>query len=179
MPNIEIIIASLILAAGIAIWIACKIHYRKHVVADGHVGLLYRKGILVDALPAGPHTLWSRSCSLTSVDIRKSFFHRAGLQAFTADKVCVKIDVVLATQIVDAVKMARTVNHHADYLCVALETAVRDAAAGITADQLSGCHASISARIGEALAPLADAIGVHIHDAQVRDIARDSPVECQ
>jgi len=170
MNNIETIII-LIFGATIAGVLWSYKHYRhEYVIPEGYVALFYRNGVLEKTLPTGRHVRWGRHCSIAHIDIRKTLFQVAGQEVLTADNVSVKVSAVLTTQVVDAMKTAREASNYTGHLYSAVQTALRDAVAAVTVDELLGRRTVTSTKLLETLAPSAAAIGVRVQSIEVRDV---------
>lgn len=140
------------------------------IVNDGYAGLLYHEGKLVETLAAGRTVRWGRNYRIALVDTRKTLLQVAGQEVLTADNVGVKLSVVLTVQIVDGVKSAQVVDSHVTHIYSATQTAVRTVVAGYTMDALLTQRVAIGAQLRELVASQAEAIGVQVHAAEVRDV---------
>ena len=164
----------LLIFLAIVVALAAKIvrvRYRhEFIVSDGHAGLLYHEGKLTETLAAGRHVRWGKHYRLTLVEVRKTLVHVAGQEVLTADNVGVKLSVVLTMQIVDAAKSALTADNYATHIYSAAQTATRAIVAGVTMEALLTQRVAIGAQLSELIAAQAEAVGVKIHAAEVRDV---------
>jgi len=170
MTDYETILIFAIAAIAFTCIVLSKLYRHEYVVPEGYVALFYSNGALAEAIPVGRHVRWGRHCSIAHVDIRKTLFQVAGQEVLTADNVSVKVSAALTTQVVDAVKTAREASNYTAHIYSAVQTALRDAVAAVSMDELLGQRATISTQLLEALAPAAEATGVIIHGIEVRDI---------
>jgi regulator of protease activity HflC (stomatin/prohibitin superfamily) len=94
----------------------------------------------------------------------------AGQEVLSADNVGVKLSVVLTMQIVDAAKSVMSADNHTAHIYSGTQTAIRAIVAGVTMDALLTQRVAIGAQIRALVTPQADAVGVEIHGAEVRDV---------
>lgn len=165
-----ILIAAIVVAATLTAKVLVARYRHEFVVSEGFVGLLYHNGKLVGSLVTGRHIRWGRLYHIASIDTRKVLLQVAGQEVLSADNVSVKLSVVLTTQIVDAVKATTVADNHVLHLYSATQTAIRAAVATVNLDALLNQRVAISTQLREALAPLADAIGVQVDGVEVRDV---------
>jgi regulator of protease activity HflC (stomatin/prohibitin superfamily) len=170
MTNEYILIFFLALAGAIATKIVRATYRHEFIVSEGFAGLLYHEGKLSETLVAGRHARWGKNYRLAQVDIRKTLMPVVGQEVLTADNVGVKLSVVVTMQIVDAAKTALVADNHATHIYTAAQTAMRAIVASITMEALLSERVAIAAQLLELIAPAAEAVGVTIHSAEVRDV---------
>ena len=165
---------TLILMIAIVGTIVVKIirtRYRdEFIVTDGFAGLLYHGGKLSETLAAGRHVRWGRHYRLVQSDVRKTLLTVAGQEVLSADNVGVKLSIVLTMQIGDAAKSVLTADNHTAHIYSATQTAIRAIVAGVTMNALLTQRVAIGAQIRVLIAAQAEAVGVEIHAAEVRDV---------
>jgi regulator of protease activity HflC (stomatin/prohibitin superfamily) len=157
--------------AGLGVATILRGRYRREfIINEGFTGLLYHEGKLTDSLSAGRHVRWGTNFRLTLLDTRKTLLHVPGQEVLTADNIGVKLSVVLTTQIVDAQKSVTAADNQTAHLYSVAQTAVRSIVAGLTLEALLTQRVAIGTQVSELLAPQADAVGVRVHSAEVRDV---------
>lgn len=166
MTNLILILAFAALCVGAGAVFRLR---REFLVTEGFAGLLYHHGKLVQALSAGRHVRFGRNFRLVQLDTRKAVLNVAGQEVLTSDNVGVKISLVLITQITDAGK-TQSADNYIMHLYSAAQAAMRTVVAAISIDVLLAQRVSISAQLRELLAPPAEALGLLIHSAEVRDV---------
>ena len=171
MTSPEIVLILLTVGAAlVGIHAVRKRYWHEFIVQEGMVGLLYHEGRLIESLPAGRHVRWGRNYRVGVIDTRKTLLQVAGQEVLTSDNVTVKASVVLVMQVVDAILAVRAADNHVAHLYSAAQTAIRTAVAGVTMDDLLGQRLGIGSKLRELLIPQAEAVGVQIHAAEVRDV---------
>jgi len=170
MTTQDILIVALLGAGLLVTNIACTRYHHEFIVTEGYAGLLFHEGQLVSTLPAGRHIRWGRNYRLVAVDIRKTLLQVAGQEVLSADNVGVKLSVVLTTQIVDAAKSVQAADNYAAHIYNATQAAVRTVVAGVPMEALLTQRVAIGAQLRELIAPQAEAVGVQVHAADVRDV---------
>jgi regulator of protease activity HflC (stomatin/prohibitin superfamily) len=167
----QYLFALVLVISGVIVGNTVVIRYRHpFIVTDGFVGLLYHEGKLTETLPPGRHICWGSNYRIALVDTRKTLLQVAGQEVLSADNVGVKLSVVLTLQIEDPVKSVQAVDSHVTHVYSATQTAVRTAVAGFTIDELLTQRVSIGAQLRDLIAQQAEAIGVQVHAAEVRDV---------
>jgi regulator of protease activity HflC (stomatin/prohibitin superfamily) len=167
----EQILISILAVAGVVVAIFVSARFRhEFIVTDGYAGLLYHDGKLIETLAAGRHVVWGKNYRLALIDTRKTLLQVAGQEVLSADNVGVKLSVVLTTQIADAAKSVQAADNHSAHIYSATQTAVRSVVAGVTLEALLTQRVAISAKLGELIAPHAEAVGVKVHAVEVRDV---------
>jgi len=165
-----LIILPLLLVTAVVAGAAHTAFRHAFLVQDGFAGLLYHKGKLVTVYPPGRHIRWGSHFRFVQTDTRQSLVQVVGQEVLTSDNIGVKLSVVLTTQIVDAAKALQTADNHLTHLYSSAQTAVRTAVAGVTLETLLGQRASFGPQLVELITPRAEALGVKIHAAEVRDV---------
>ena len=156
--------------ALIALKIVRARYRHEFIVTEGFAGLIYHEGKLSETLAAGRHVRWGKHYRLALVDIRKALLQVAGQEVLSADNVGVKLSIVLTTQIVDAAKTVQASDNHIAHIYSATQTSVRGVVAGVTMEALLTERVAIGAALRDLIAPQAEAVGVQLHAAEVRDV---------
>ncbi|HKP03351.1 MAG TPA: slipin family protein [Chthoniobacterales bacterium] len=170
MTNEYLFIIFLAIAGALAVKIVRARYRHEFIASDGFAGLLYHEGKLSGTLAAGRRVRWGKHYRVTLVEVRKTLLNVAGQEVLTADNVGVKLSVVLTMQIVDAAKSALTADNYATHIYSAAQTAIRAIIAGVTMEALLTQRVGIGAQLSERIAPQAEAVGVKIDAAEVRDV---------
>jgi regulator of protease activity HflC (stomatin/prohibitin superfamily) len=168
--NIEALTFFGIAALIIGSWILWASYRHKFFVQEGSIGILYHEGKLKSALPAGRHVRWGRYFHLQPIEARRTQIQVLGQDVLTSDNVSVKLSLVLTTQIVDAIKAVQTADNYYTHVYTAAQTALRTVVARVTMEALLTQRAAIGGQLLELIAPKADAVGVKVHEAEVRDV---------
>jgi regulator of protease activity HflC (stomatin/prohibitin superfamily) len=167
--HIFILLCVLVGAAVVANIVFARYRH-EFLVNDGFSGLLYHEGKLLETLTAGRYLRWGHNYRLVIVDTRNTLLQVAGQEVLSADNVGVKVSLVLTMQVVDAVKSVQAADVYASHIYSAAQTAVRSVVASVTMDALLTQRIAIGAQLRDLIAAQAEAVGVQIHTADVRDV---------
>jgi regulator of protease activity HflC (stomatin/prohibitin superfamily) len=159
---------------GIAVFVIASAIVAKFrhifIVTEGFAGLVYCNGKIVEVLQPGRHVRWGRNVVMALHDLRKTTIQVAGQEVLTADNVSVKISLMIAYQIVDAVKAAReTQSWYAD-LYNAAQIALRSVISGIAAEALLNQRNAIDAQLLPIVQASSAKIGVSVLAVEVKDV---------
>jgi len=143
---------------------------RRHVVQDGHVGLLYRSGRLVATLRPGPHWKLGWRSRVVPIDTRSQAMDLSGQEVLTADSVTVKVTLTAEYRVIDAVRAVQSAALWQQNLYTALQLALRTAIAAREFDKVLTERQAIGAEIRELVAADTAAMGIELQRAAVRDV---------
>ena len=141
-------------------------------VAAHERGLCFVDGALARSLEPGAHALFcdARQVSVLRVDLREREVSIVGQEVMTADKVTVRINLVVKLEVVDAEKSVLAVASLDSAVYTEAQMVARRWAAGATVDQLlerrHDARAAMRAELGERAAPW----GVTIREMDLKDI---------
>lgn len=142
------------------------------MVPDGHVGLLYVDGELVETLTAGLHAYWnlSHAINVELVDLRVKALEVQGQEILTRDKVALRINVTATYRYVDAAKALRAFKDPLDQLYKEIQFGLRAAVGTRKLDDLLEDKAAIDSDIADHLGKRFAEIGLGIVSVGVKDI---------
>lgn len=142
------------------------------VVNDHEEVLLYRDGVLIDRLGQGMHVFWKGNGRITwrSLDTREQTADVAGQEIITADKVTLRVNLVVTYRIADAVLAVKASADHAQALYREAQLVLRAAIGTRTLDALLADKESVGAQIQEALTTRAAELGISVKSVGLRDI---------
>ena len=134
--------------------------------------LLYREGDLVEQLGPGIYVFWKQAGKITwkSVDRREQVADVAGQEIMTADKVTLRINLLVTYQVVDAVKALSVVSDYQQTLYRESQLVLRAAVGTRALDRLLTDKETVGAEVRNALAARTNEIGVAVRGIGVRDI---------
>jgi regulator of protease activity HflC (stomatin/prohibitin superfamily) len=150
---------------------ACK--WLDGVFVDAHEDvLLYRDGVLVETLRQGLHVFWKGTGKVTwkTVDRREQVADVAGQEIMTADKVTLRVNLLVTYQVSDALKAVSSVNDYAQALYREAQLALRAAVGTKTLDALLSDKESVGGEVRQSLTARAAEIGVRVLSVGLRDI---------
>src|SRR5688572_1156175 len=149
------------------------VRWLEGVFVDSHQEvLLYRDGVLVDRLTGGLHVFWKGAGKLAwkTVDTRECALDVAGQEIMTADKVTLRVNLLVTYRVADAVRAVTATADYAQALYREAQLVLRAAVGAKTLDALLSDKESVGAEVREALSARADAIGVRVSAVGLRDV---------
>lgn len=146
--------------------------YTEVVVPEGAVGLRYVDGVLDAVLPVGRHAAWTalREVTLMVIDLRERILGISNQEVMTRDKVSLRLNASITLRVADVARLARTAKDADAALYLSAQLALRDAVATHTLDELLSQRSLLTDAILPTLVPRAEALGLAIVDAGVRDL---------
>lgn len=134
--------------------------------------LVYEDGRLSQVLEAGRYLLskLNRSLVRVRVDLREREKTIVGQEVMTADKVSLRLTVILKHQIVDAVRSVEQVESVGDALYSETQMAARRMVAGMTLDRLLEDRRSVADGMTAEVAARAETWGVRVVAVDVKDV---------
>lgn len=159
------------LAAILALPEATK--YLDGVQATDHeVVLLFRDGVLTSELREGLHVYWRGAGNIKwkSLDLREQVADVAGQEIITADKVSLRVNLVVTWVIEDAVRATRTSIEPTQALYREAQLALRAAVGARTLDALLADKEAVGAELRNALSGRAKELGIGVRGVGLRDI---------
>ena len=138
----------------------------------GQEVLLYRDGVLAQRLGEGLHVYWKGTGKVAwkVVDLREQVADVAGQEIMTADKVTLRVNLLVNWQVTDPVLGATVVADAAQALYREAQLAVRAAVGTRTLDALLADKESVGGEVRNALASRTAAFGVAVRGVGLRDI---------
>lgn len=134
--------------------------------------LLFRDGDLVEQLDAGLHVFWKGAGAIAwkAIDLREQVADVAGQEIMTADKVTLRVNLVVTYQVADAIKAVTVVSDHAQSLYRQAQLVLRAAVGTRPLDTLLADKDAVGAEVRETLATRAAEFGVAVRAVGLRDI---------
>ncbi len=142
------------------------------MVNDTAEVLLYRDGVLIDRLTQGLHVFWKGNGRITwkEIDKREQTADVAGQEIITADKVTLRVNLVVTYQVTDALRAVQTSTDFAQALYREAQLALRAAVGTRQIDALLADKASVGAEVRAALTERAIELGITVRSVGLRDI---------
>ncbi len=134
--------------------------------------ILYRNAIKIAQVRQGRYVMWrtGRPLVVRDVDLREQVADVSGQEIMTRDKVTLRVNLVVTSRVVDALKAVSIVKDWAQTLYRDAQLALREAVGVRTLDQLLSDKDSVGAEIRSALSKRAASFGVEIRGVGLRDI---------
>jgi regulator of protease activity HflC (stomatin/prohibitin superfamily) len=147
------------------------------VIKDTHRGLKYVDGVLVDVLGAGRHELPGRRLfgrtplvEVVLVDMRNRELTIKGQEILTADKVAIRVSILVQFAVVDPKAAVHTVEKYEDRLYSDVQLAARRSLAAMTLEDILTNRTRLSEDILRDVKETAIGYGVAIGRADVKDL---------
>lgn len=145
----------------------------RFIIKEGRVGLLYENGVLTRTLVPGRYrfrTLFAPRREVTVVDQRERSTTIKNQEILTIDKVAVRLSLLVFFKVVDARAAIQNVENFEDRMYEDVQLAARRFLATRSLDQIFRDRNEISQAIRDDLKASAQAYGVEVRRADVKDI---------
>lgn len=152
-----------------------------YIIKDTHRGLLYRNGAFERILGAGRHKFETplltgifgepEVVEVVLVDMRSRELVIKGQEILTADKVAIRVSIVVQYAVIDPKAAIHAVESYADRLYSDVQLAARRALARMTLEDILTNRNRLSEEILEDVKEIAAGYGVSIARADVRDLS--------
>lgn len=146
----------------------------KTIISQGYVGLLFTNGVLERALQPGRHDFsqfpWSPERTVLKLDVRERSATIKNQEILTADKVSVRLSLLVYFRIVDAIAAATKVDKYEDRIYEDVQLAARRFLATRSLDEILKDRNELSESIKADVKLSAASYGVEIMRADVKDL---------
>ena len=134
--------------------------------------LLYRDGVLTDRLGQGLHVYWKGTGKVVwkPVDLREQIADVAGQEIITADKVTLRVNLLVTYQVADSVRAVTAVGDYGQALYREAQLALRAAVGARTLDALLADKESVGGEVRTVLTARTAEFGVLVRGVGLRDI---------
>jgi regulator of protease activity HflC (stomatin/prohibitin superfamily) len=141
-------------------------------VEPHHQGVLFVDGVFVATLPPGRYAFWKNMAQVTFVseDLREQMIDIAGQEIMTADKVTLRMNVVVAYRVADARKSVSTVDNAQQALYREAQLAVRAVVGARELDTFLVDRDAVARELEELLRQRVSEFGLEVAEVGVRDI---------
>jgi len=145
------------------------------IIKEGSCGLLYENGVLTRVLEPGRYAFWrlpgQPRREVTRVDLRERSSTIRNQEILTADKVAVRLSLLVYFKVVDPRAALHCVESYEDRIYEDVQLAARRFLATRTLDQILRDRNEISDAIRADVGASAQSYGVEIRRADVKDLA--------
>lgn len=141
-------------------------------VGDAEVALLFRDGVLTEQLGQGLHVFWKGAGNIQwkALDLREQVADVAGQEIITADKVTLRVNLVVTWMIADPVVALRTSVSPEQALYREAQLALRAAVGTKQLDALLADKEAVGGEVRHALTARAAELGLTVRSVGLRDI---------
>lgn len=152
---------------------------REVIIKDTHRGLYYRDGVLVKILEAGRYEipranflgLWRRpKVEIVLVDVRERDLTIKGQEILTADKVAIRVSIIVQFRVRDPRAAIHEVANYEDRIYGDVQLAARRSLATMTLEEILTNRNQLSEEILRDVKETAISYGVTIMRADVKDL---------
>lgn len=152
---------------------------REIIIKDTHRGLYYKDGILVKTLGAGRYVIpfhinWgffrNPKIEITLVDIRERDLTIKGQEILTADKVAIRVSIIVQFRVIDPRAATHEVQDYENRLYSDVQLAARRSLASMSLEQILTNRNQLSEDILQDVQEVASRYGVSILRADVKDL---------
>lgn len=151
---------------------------REFIIKDTHRGLYYEDGKLTKVLEAGRYKIPPRSRWLSQlpivecllVDVRERELTIKGQEILTADKVAIRVSILVQFRVTDPKAAVHTVDSFEDRLYTDVQLAARRSLASMTLEEILTNRNRLSEEILSDVKESATGYGVAIRRADVKDL---------
>jgi regulator of protease activity HflC (stomatin/prohibitin superfamily) len=147
------------------------------IIKDTHRGLKYVDGVLAGVLGAGRHELpkprlfgRTPTVEVVLVDLRNRDLTIKGQEILTADKVAIRVSILVQFAVTDPVAAVHTVENYEDRLYSDVQLAARRSLAAMTLEEILTNRTRLSDDIRRDVQGAAARYGVAIARADVKDL---------
>ncbi|HEX7900783.1 MAG TPA: slipin family protein [Planctomycetota bacterium] len=143
------------------------------IIRDGFAGLLYENGVLIRVLEPGRHVFgrfFAPQRDVKTVDLRERSTTIKNQEILTADKVAVRLSLLVYFKVTDPKAAVRNVENFEDRMYEDVQLAARRFLATRSLDQIFKDRNEISDAIRQDLKASALDYGVEVRRADVKDI---------
>jgi regulator of protease activity HflC (stomatin/prohibitin superfamily) len=147
------------------------------IIKDTHRGLKYVDGVLAEVLGAGRHELRKRrlfgrtpAVEVQLVDMRNRDLTIKGQEILTADKVAIRVSILVQFAVTDPRAAVHTVESYEDRLYTDVQLAARRSLASMTLEDILTNRTRLSEDILREVKEAAAGYGVAIARADVKDL---------
>lgn len=152
---------------------------REIIIKDTHRGLYYKDGILLKTLSAGRYVIpWSINwgffrtpkIEIILVDIRERDLTIKGQEILTADKVAIRVSIIVQFRVIDPRAATHEVENYENRLYSDVQLAARRSLASMSLEQILTNRNQLSEDILQDVQEVASRYGVSILRADVKDL---------
>lgn len=146
------------------------------IIKDTHRGLLYRNGVLMQILEAGRYRMprlrfaWQPEREIVLVDMRERDLTIKGQEILTADKVALRVSIIVQFRVVDPRAALHQVESYEDRLYSDVQLAARRSLASMSLEDILTNRNRLSEDILRDVKEAAAGYGVAILRADVKDL---------
>lgn len=142
------------------------------MIERDHVGVLFQNGKFIKTLEAGKYAYWtdSENVRVFNVDLRDQVLDVSGQEIMTADKVTLRMNMILTYRIIDAAKSVRSTDDAEQALYRETQMALRAIIGARELDTFLGDKNVVASEIEGLLHNRAGELGLQVISAGVRDI---------
>jgi len=147
--------------------------FLRAIQTDQHEEILvYRDGDLVERFGPGRYVHWLGAGKVTwePIDLREQALDVSGQEIMTADKVTLRVNLLVAYRVVDALRSVGASSDATQSLYRAAQLALRASVGGRTLDDLLADKSEVTDEVRGAIAKRATELGLAVDSVGLRDV---------
>lgn len=176
MPYPLIVVLSAALLVLLFFVVRAAAGYNSYTVREHQRGLLFRSGKITQVLEPGRHTLWGQHLSVELIDMRSRVLVISGQEVLTQDSVSVRTSMLVRYRVSDPQRVWTTVQNHEQALHAESQILLRRLIGAVAMEQLVEQRDAIGAQLDEGLRGPAEAMGLTVESAGLRDLTFPAPL---
>lgn len=143
-----------------------------HVIEPGHQAVWFRNGAYVETLAPGRYAFWKNVAPLKvqTFDVRELSIDVGGQEIMTADKVTLRLNVLVIARVTDVRLAASVADDAKQALYREAQLAVRAAVGGRELDALLADKDALATELADRLRGRAGALGWEVQSVGIRDV---------
>jgi regulator of protease activity HflC (stomatin/prohibitin superfamily) len=153
-------------------WPHAAAHLAIHEVAQEKRGLLFINGVFQRLLEPGWHVFWktARNLRVETIELREEILDVSGQEIMTADRVTLRLNVLVTFKVVDPVRAVSAVSDYRQTLYRETQLVLRAIVGGRELDALLADKHAVAEELEAGVRKRADEVGVRLISLGIRDI---------
>ncbi|MFT5905891.1 MAG: regulator of protease activity HflC (stomatin/prohibitin superfamily) [Cryomorphaceae bacterium] len=175
--NSEILIAVATASVGSVAYRMIKGLKNEFLIKAYEEGLLYKKGVFLQVLPAGEHTFRGEGYELIKIDKRVTQMVIQPQEIFTQDHISVKVSGVVQYKIIDPRKFHEASQQPLMVAYGLVQVVLRDAVAELSFEEVNSNRKGVSKMAMANLGERSLEVGIAVDEISVRDLIFPSEIK--
>ncbi len=161
-----------VVAFAVVAWIGVLYLISRYsiIIYEFQRGLKYHKGKFVGVLNAGRYWIFSRSTTVTTIDVRPKFISVPGQEVLSADSVTLKVSVTARYEIIDPNLAVNKIENYTEAFYSIVQLAIRDIIGSMKIDEILEQRAVLNQKLMELTVSKAEEFGIKIQLIGIKDI---------
>jgi regulator of protease activity HflC (stomatin/prohibitin superfamily) len=140
------------------------------IIFEFERGLKYRKGKFVEILGPGRYWIFSRSTTISKIDVRPKVISVPGQEVLSADSVTLKVSVTAKYEVTDPNLAVNKIENYIEAFYSIVQLALRDIIGSLKIDEILEQRSTLNQKLMELTSKSTEELGMKIHLIGVKDI---------